>query len=816
MLAEEHQDILGRFLKDIQLSGKINKIAYQKGHSLYEAGNAYLLSSTHQQYDYQIIDNYQDFKVQIQFSDHKMDYQCSCQSDELCSHEYAAFLQTLQDLSRSLQVEKDGAKKYSREGMMQRVLKERLLRSEKEKYQIDFSDNIYGEHELHTTDQKTYKISFYDFEKKIGYCSCLDYQTNKLGTCKHLMFAFNEFQHIYQNKELPQQFYPFIEIFRHPLHDYQLSWYYPNPLSKEMQLLLSDYFDTQQLYKPEKMNELHLFLDHIQDYKNINIRPEVRVFIEEYYDEISLKETFQNLEFNKQLLAHKLYDYQWEGIRFSTVRKGSILADEIGLGKSVQALGAALYKIEYLGFKNIGILCPKNLRSQWELEIKKWVPLKQREHFIINSFENIKSQQKLDFLIIDEAQKIDDYDSVLLRHLHQIQFKHILLITDSKIEKSLIKFYAMIGLIDHHLLTPLWEFSYKHCLFDAQDEDQIIGYYNLENLPKRLSDIYLRREKSTIKEQIQKLHSPSQINISVALNNSLLQQQNQLSKQVLNILQKKRATNYDYLQLKNFIQELISLGRFTFGVDENEPSNPKLKEFHHIIKHKLNISNEEKVIIFVNNIKLQKQLKRVLLQERKAVEILDINQENFASKTQFFITTENLQSNLPGAQHYFYFHIPNKLNAITKRTEMLQSEIGDHSIYLLQSTPSFEDIWIHWEKNKSPLLTQLNSFLAKGLEKQNLPLRLKEELIFELKALLLPIEDEPLTNTQMNLFGELIEEKTAIQKEVKNESFYHFFEKIKQSFAAFEQLDTQTQKMIRQGKLSISEKNDEIVFRLKK
>ena len=98
------------------------------------------------------------------------------------------------------------------------------------------------------------------------------------------MFAFQEFEKKHQGNSLPNQSYPFLEIFRHPLFDYQISWFYPHEAKPEIQEILDEYFDKNQLYKANKQKDLHLFFEKLQQYKSVNIRPEVKLYIEEYYE----------------------------------------------------------------------------------------------------------------------------------------------------------------------------------------------------------------------------------------------------------------------------------------------------------------------------------------------------------------------------------------------------------------------------------------------------------------------------------------------------------------------------------------------------
>jgi SNF2 family DNA or RNA helicase len=60
-----------------------------------------------------------------------------------------------------------------------------------------------------------------------------------------------------------------------------------------------------------------------------------------------------------------LWPSQVSGIRFLTTREGAILGDEVGLGKTLQAIRAAQQADD---IKNILVICPLNLRAN----LKHW------------------------------------------------------------------------------------------------------------------------------------------------------------------------------------------------------------------------------------------------------------------------------------------------------------------------------------------------------------------------------------------------------------------------------------------------------------
>eukprot|EP00438_Fugacium_kawagutii_P024800 Skav217136 [mRNA] locus=scaffold1539:43874:46119:- [translate_table: standard] len=87
----------------------------------------------------------------------------------------------------------------------------------------------------------------------------------------------------------------------------------------------------------------------------------------------SLEEQQPEPSFFSEPRAQKLTRYQKRAIRFGVRRGGKLLlADDMGLGKSVQALGVAW---EYQTSFPMLIICPSLLRKLWQQQISKWTPI---------------------------------------------------------------------------------------------------------------------------------------------------------------------------------------------------------------------------------------------------------------------------------------------------------------------------------------------------------------------------------------------------------------------------------------------------------
>lgn len=817
----QNQQILSDYLNELQFGGKLNKLSYQKGKKLYELGKCHLLSSTPNAYHFEVDDDYQDFSVSINFAEKLLETICNCGIPNNCAHIYASLQQTQQEMSRSFLVNAEDGLQYSREGMIKRVLEERRKRAAQEEYQIDFAENIHGEHILTTSQNKKYKLSFYNFEKNLGYCSCPDYQTNKLETCKHLLYAFDQFEIEMGNNELPNQPYPFLEIFRHPLYDYQISWFYPQTLDDELSDLLNQYFDKNQIWRMDKWSDIHQFFEQAKSFKLIKIRPEVIELIEDYFEASSLAKIYEQTGIIKDVISPKLFPYQVAGALFVAGKRGSFLADEIGLGKTAQALSAGVLKIRYSHFKKVHIICPEELLNHWKAEMIKWVPEQLRQQFVVFGMDKISNSGICDFLIIDEAQRIEDYESGLIGELNKLEYKHIVLITDSKYESSLMKFHAVSTLIDQHMLTPLWELSYKHCLFDPNIPEKTIAYHHLELVGKRIEKFYLRRERAEVLSQL----PPAQLmEIAVALNANLKVRQSELAKSIAFLCKKNYLNKYDWIQFRDYLKEMIHLSRFNISLDYKAALTPKMQEFIHFVLHKLNAGPDQKVLVFATGKDLQNQILRALNEERLNAALYETGIEK-DENIQFFIAEEKSELDLAFADHFVYYHIPGNPVLIEKRMieQQKQNSGINHSLfYLLKSVESFESLIFDWQKQKPYFAEQILAFIYQSQKQKDLSLRLREELAHEMKAMIIEEVQNEVQDVQMDLFGNeiLTKEKstkkytnTASQTSSEMEDFLHA---ILKSWKHFEKLDPSQKQLLKSGSLQVENQGNEIVIRIRK
>ncbi len=72
--------------------------------------------------------------------------------------------------------------------------------------------------------------------------------------------------------------------------------------------------------------------------------------------------------------GEELFDYQFDGARFLMEHPFALLGDEMGLGKSIQAIAALRLLIRRGEVNRALILCPKTILFDWYYKLKQWAP----------------------------------------------------------------------------------------------------------------------------------------------------------------------------------------------------------------------------------------------------------------------------------------------------------------------------------------------------------------------------------------------------------------------------------------------------------
>jgi len=217
----------------------------------------------------------------------------------------------------------------------------------------------------------------------------------------------------------------------------------------------------------------------------------------------------------------------------SPLSNGAILADEVGLGKTIEA-GIVLSQLYAENKKQILIIVPSSLRQQWNSELKERFfldsividkikydtlkekglnnPFNQQSIFILSAeffkrnTKDIK-EIKWDIVVIDEAHKFRNVykkNNVLGKAIKEAtKGAKKLLLTATPIQNSIAELYGLTSFIDPYLFGDIKSFKANYSALSNLDE---IDFNNTteayEDLKERLKPIMIRTLREEAKASI--------------------------------------------------------------------------------------------------------------------------------------------------------------------------------------------------------------------------------------------------------------------------------------------------------------------------
>lgn len=225
----------------------------------------------------------------------------------------------------------------------------------------------------------SYRVAIRGVETERNFCSCGDFKTNALGTCKHIEFTLARLARKKGGRKALREgwhpSYSSVSVEYGPQRHVRIriGSEAPAKLSK----LAAKWFDADGRLLPAKLEEFDDFLTDARKFDpDLRVYDDVLDFVAEARDARRRRELVvehyttpgQRASLD-ELLRVTLYEYQKEGALFALRAGRSLIGDEMGLGKTIQAIAAAELMARHLGVERVLVVCPTSLKHQWESEI---------------------------------------------------------------------------------------------------------------------------------------------------------------------------------------------------------------------------------------------------------------------------------------------------------------------------------------------------------------------------------------------------------------------------------------------------------------
>lgn len=600
-------------------------------------------------FSYLVDGNYGDYTVDIELGDTGVLSGCDCPyPGDGCKHKVAVLLDLKEKLKNrgNLRLVSNKADKKSPEAapsagdlethlspsaepppesyltmeeIKAQALEDRAIRAKKEVFELERDDLYKGDHRITTENGKTYTVTLHDPVQGEGHCSCPDFLSNRLNTCKHLLYVTAKLKKEKGfKKQVEREVFPFVDIYWDSQQEMpRIYSEKTNKALKEVREGLSRLFDKEGFFKGRDLSRLLPNLHQLADNRQVRIREEVYRQLENFLHLSQLKELEQEGFPEIEGLKVEPYPYQWDGIRFGMFRKAVLIGDEMGLGKTLQAIVLSIGKKKIFDFERVLVVTMASLKEQWKREIEKFSDekatviagsVKQRKEgyrvddtlFKITNYEAVLRDGAIlqefepDIVILDEAQRIKNFNTKTADAVKSIPRNHAIVLTGTPLENKLEDVYSIVQFLDPDLLSPLWHFAGEHFMLSREKKGQILGYRNLNALHEKLKSLVIRRKKEEVLSDL-----PDEVvnNFFVSLAEEQLMMHQRFSQQLRRILYKKYLTPMDMRRIQELLLLMRMVADSTYLIDKETNQSPKLAELETILEE-LVIENKRKVVIF--------------------------------------------------------------------------------------------------------------------------------------------------------------------------------------------------------------------------
>lgn len=329
----------------------------------------------------------------------------------------------------------------------------------------------------------------------------------------------------------------------------------------------------------------------------------------------------------------KPFPHQIEGINYGLAHDKFLLADEQGLGKTMQIINIACIKKKLYGYKRCLIICGVNgLKWNWEKEIQihsnetgyilgtrttkagvekiggNWDKVtdlrnldKIDSYFLITNIESLRDvdvikelkrlcdNNEIQMIAVDEAHTCKNPTSIQGKNLLKLQTPTQISMTGTPLMNNPIDLYIHLKWLGFES-SNYYMFKKRYCILGGFGGYQVIGYKNLDALKLQADAIMLRRLKKNVLNLPEKIYIDEYVEMG-AKQTKIYKEITQIVQENLDLIEKAVDPLAQLLRLR---QATDHTGIISTTIQESA----KLERLKEIIEDV--VSNGGKAIVFSN------------------------------------------------------------------------------------------------------------------------------------------------------------------------------------------------------------------------
>jgi superfamily II DNA or RNA helicase len=485
-----------------------------------------------------------------------------------------------------------------------------------------------------TVSKSSYRVAIRGLGPGGNFCSCPDYATNELGTCKHIEFTLAQLEKKRGAKTAFARGYQpaFSELYlrndgKRRVH-FRAGTDCPPAVSEAAAALFDKGCDG--MLPDDRLGDLGPFMAQIsKSGHEFRAYDDALDFIVGRRDAnrraSKLEQLFPGGAADpglQALLKAPLYPYQAEGALFAVRTGRALIGDDMGLGKTIQAIAATEILARHFGVSKVLVICPTSLKYQWQSEIARF-SRRQGKHavrvinggraqrqkdFALDDFCKITNYEKLkpdldliaawapDLVIVDEAQRVKNWNTIAARALKRIDSSYAIVLTGTPLENKLEELISIVQFVDQHRLGPTWKLLHEHQVKD--EAGRVTGYTGLEKIGQTLAPVMIRRRKS---EVLRQLPSRTDQNLLVPMTEMQMLYHQENADVVAKIVHRWRKTKFlsdkDQRRLTCALQNMRMSCNSTYLLDQETDHGVKADELAALFED-LFAEPEAKAVVF--------------------------------------------------------------------------------------------------------------------------------------------------------------------------------------------------------------------------
>jgi hypothetical protein len=404
---------------------------------------------------------------------------------------------------------------------------------------LDRDQGFFGVFRARSASGGAYEVEIRSLDRPINSCGCIDHRVNGLGTCKHVEGVLAALQHGKSRafKAAAKTGSPKIEAFfdrgagaativfpktvDEPALAAARAWLEPwiaddgrlSQAPEELESLVKTWPTAPAAVTAALAVSRHFgaWIERARREKN---RRAARAAFE-----ADLALGHDTID----VLSFPLLPYQRLGAMHLAFGERALLADDMGLGKTIQAISACELLARRKGVARVLVVCPASLKAEWEEQIARFsqrptrlvfgprnerlAAYREPAFFTIVNYEQVLSDAddinallKPDIVVLDEAQRIKNWQTKTARRVKSLKAPHAFVLTGTPVENRIDELYSIVQYLDPEIFGPLFRFNRD--FYELDGRGRPVDYKNLAELRDRVAPVMLRRRKAEVEREL--------------------------------------------------------------------------------------------------------------------------------------------------------------------------------------------------------------------------------------------------------------------------------------------------------------------------